>query len=64
MAQETLMQTAARLAASLEALAALAAYVTVVTEDLDVDPRARELLVASPRNCSAARPRSSPPPCR
>ncbi len=46
MAQDTLMQTAARLAASLEALAALAAYVRVVTEDLDVDPRTRELLAA------------------
>ena len=43
---EQLMGTAARLGSSLEALAALAAYLRVETEQLTVDPRVHDLLRA------------------
>ena len=41
---QQLMGVATRLAASLEGLAALAAFVRVETEGLDVDPRIRGVL--------------------
>jgi SAM-dependent methyltransferase len=46
MGPEGLMGSAVRLGAAVDALAALAAYVRVETEDLPADPQVRELLAA------------------
>jgi SAM-dependent methyltransferase len=46
MGPQGLMGNAVRLGAAVDALAALAAYVRVETEDLPADPRVRELLAA------------------
>ena len=60
MPQAPLMATAMRLSTSLEALAALAAHLRAEGEDMDLDPRVREILRAIARELLGSEAAASP----